>query len=102
MMTKTYAVSFRQFLKQRLYFNWPIKHFNSFSKLSNTFNSLAEKLDNTDTLSNNFINIFSHKFYQADESHPSEGNGIEGTAKEIFKAYKKENNIKPKTEKFRS
>lgn len=48
--------------KARLFFRQPIGSLRSFQDLSNSFNTLAEELDNTEMLRNDFINNFSHEF----------------------------------------
>lgn len=46
----------------RLYFGNPLKKHPTFSALSESFNMLAEELQNTEMLRSDFINNFSHEF----------------------------------------
>lgn len=46
----------------RLYFSDPLKKHPTFAALSESFNTLAEELENTEMLRSDFINNFSHEF----------------------------------------
>ena len=48
--------------KTRLNFGFPINKHITFSKLSESFNILAEELENTEMLRSDFVNNFSHEF----------------------------------------
>ena len=45
----------------RLHFGRAISNFSAFDELSKSFNTLAEELESTETLRNDFINNFSHE-----------------------------------------
>jgi len=47
---------------KRLYFSNPLKKHPTFAALSESFNMLAEELENTEMLRSDFINNFSHEF----------------------------------------
>lgn len=48
--------------KARLEFRKPIKNHPTFIELTNSFNTLAHELENTEVLRSDFINNFSHEF----------------------------------------
>lgn len=48
--------------KARLYFGKPIGHHPTFVEISDSFNKMAQELDNTEMLRSDFINNFSHEF----------------------------------------
>lgn len=48
--------------KVRLTFGWPITNMKPFTEISKSFNKLAEELESTKLLRNDFINNFSHEF----------------------------------------
>lgn len=48
--------------KTRLYFGNPLKKHPTFAALSESFNILAEELENTEMLRSDFVNNFSHEF----------------------------------------
>ena len=48
--------------KTRLDFGRPIKNHPTFVELSNSFNTMAQELENTEVLRSDFINNFSHEF----------------------------------------
>ena len=48
--------------KTRLEFGKPIKHLPTFVELSDSFNTMAQELENTEVLRSDFINNFSHEF----------------------------------------
>lgn len=46
----------------RLEFSGPLKRHSSFARLSESFNTMAQELENTEMLRGDFINNFSHEF----------------------------------------
>lgn len=48
--------------KTRLHLIGPLKNISSIEDFTSSFNRMASKLEHTDTLSNDFINNFSHEF----------------------------------------
>lgn len=48
--------------KARLHFEKPISRHDTFSELEDSFNKMAEELENTEVLRKDFINNFSHEF----------------------------------------
>lgn len=48
--------------KVRLHFKPPLGEFTTFSTLSDSFNKMAEELENTEMLRSDFVNNFSHEF----------------------------------------
>lgn len=46
----------------RLHFGWPLSRHPVFSKLTDSFNRMAEELEKTEMLRGDFINNFSHEF----------------------------------------
>lgn len=46
----------------RLHFRGPIANLATFTDFTSSFNKMAEELEHTDSLSNDFINNFSHEF----------------------------------------
>lgn len=48
--------------KARIYFGKPIARHSTFCEISDSFNAMAEELENTEVLRSDFINNFSHEF----------------------------------------
>lgn len=48
--------------KERIQFHGPISNYPAFIELSNSINTMAEELEHTEILNNDFVNNFSHEF----------------------------------------
>jgi len=48
--------------KERIQFHGPISNYPAFIELSNSINTMADELEHTEILNNDFVNNFSHEF----------------------------------------